>query len=373
MKFLRLGTRGSPLSLRQAFMAESFLRQRLGTEFSRFSLVKITTSGDRILDKPLYEIGGKGLFTKELDHALLDRRIDLAVHSAKDIESILPSGLVIAAYLPRGDRRDCLLTSHELARDDGDGIACLLRLPKSARLGTASPRRSSLVRLLRDDLEITLLRGNIERRLSSLSSGANDAIILASCALERLGKDVDKGMGNGIALSKLDEHSFVSAAGQGAIAIVVREADEELRENLRTASDFDCQVEVAAERAFLRAIGGSCHTPLGASARLQSPLQSHLQNPGRDKISDSSCNTPVELSLCAFVIENGRKKQLQLNETINETINKDTGKTNSAFSLQQAEALGARMAHELSSLRSAGEAGSASEVSLASEAGLARL
>lgn len=332
MNLLRIGTRCSRLSLRQTSLAECFLRERLGDGFSRFSLVKITTSGDRILDKALYDIGGKGLFTKELDLALLDDRIDLAVHSAKDIESILPNGLVIASYLPRGDRRDCLITAQNSlcssVRDDG--VECLLGLAKGSLLGTASPRRRALVRQLRDDLEITLLRGNIDRRLASLSSGANEAIILASCALERLDDCKDNFKDKSITMSKLDEDSFVPAAGQGAIAIVVRESDNHLREKLRAISDRDCQIEVSAERAFLRQIGGSCHTPLGASARLRRARQ--------DKTSTASSDEITELSLCAFVIEGGSKKQLRLSEF---------GKANAPIGLEQAELLGMRMAKEL--------------------------
>ena len=342
MNLLRIGTRCSRLSLRQTSLAECFLRERLGDEFSRFSLVKITTSGDRILDKALYDIGGKGLFTKELDLALLDDRIDLAVHSAKDIESILPNGLVIACYLPRGDRRDCLITAQNslCASVRDDGVACLLGLAKGSLLGTASPRRRALVRLLRNDLEITLLRGNIDRRLASLSSGANEAIILASCALERLDDCKDKSISKdkSITMSKLDEDSFVPAAGQGAIAIVVRESDSHLREKLRAISDHDCQIEVSAERAFLRQIGGSCHTPLGASARLRRARQDKTSAASSAASSDASLDEIAELSLCAFVIEGGSKKQLRLSEF---------GKANSPIGLEQAELLGMRMAKEL--------------------------
>ena len=335
MDLLRIGTRCSPLSLQQTLQAESFLRLKSGDSFRHFSLVKITTSGDRILDKPLYEIGGKSLFTKELDLALLDERIDLAVHSAKDIESVLPKGLVIACYLPRGDRRDCLITSSGTAQSSAsdDGVADLLRLAKNARLGTASPRRRALVQLLRSDLEITLLRGNIERRLESIFSGTNDAIILASCALERLGYDITKDIRKAIAISKLDEYEFVPAAAQGAIAIVVRESDSRLWRKLQSISDSSCQVEVSAERAFLRQVGGSCHAALGASARLRRNRQ--------DKLLDGGSDTSLELNLCAFVIEDGKKKQLQL---------KEIGKPSSAtISLGQAELLGVRMAKELAS------------------------
>ncbi len=229
-------------------------------------------SGDRILDRPLAEVGGKGLFTKELDRALLDGEIDLAVHSAKDMESTLATGTTIAAYLPRGERRDCLV----MRNPEGGGLASLSR---GANLGTSSPRREALVRTIRPDLNIRTLRGNIDRRLRSLDEGDNDAIVMARCALQRLGITVP--------LCMLDEENFLPAAGQGAIALVVRSEDAALLALLRDISDKTCLAEVTAERSFLQAVSGSCYTPLGASARLREG----------------------ELTLTAFVISMGQKKQ----------------------------------------------------------------
>ena len=272
----RLGTRRSPLSREQALQAQHFLHatlvNKLGAKAPTTSVQNFVASGDRILDRPLAEIGGKGLFTKELDRALLDGHIDLAVHSAKDMESTLAPGTVIAGYLPRGERRDCLV----MRNPDGGGLASL---PPSATLGTSSPRREALVKTIRPDLHIRSLRGNIDRRLRSLDEGNNDAIVMARCALQRLGITVP--------LCMLDEKKFLPAAGQGAIALVARAEDVELLALVRDISDKACLAEVTAERAFLQAVSGSCYTPLGASARLQEG----------------------ELTLTAFVIEGGKKKQ----------------------------------------------------------------
>ncbi len=272
----RLGTRRSPLSREQAQQAQRFLHSaladKLGAAMPTLSVQNFVASGDRILDRPLAEVGGKGLFTKELDRALLEGEIDLAVHSAKDMESTLVEGTTIAAYLPRGERRDCLIVRNP----NGEGLSAL---PHGARLGTSSPRREALVKTIRPDIDIRLLRGNIDRRLSSLDEGEHDAIIMARCALQRLGISVP--------LCMLDEERFLPAAGQGAIALVTRTDDTSLLALLREVSDRTCQAEVTAERSFLKAVSGSCYTPLGASARLREG----------------------ELALTAFVIEGGKKKQ----------------------------------------------------------------
>ena len=276
----RLGTRRSPLSRAQASLAQRFLRSALprvlasrgSAEMPSLNLQHFVASGDRVLDRPLAEIGGKGLFTKELDRALLDGTIDLAVHSAKDMESTLATGTAIAAYLPRGERRDCLV----MRNPDGGGLASLAR---AATIGTSSPRREALVKTIRPDLNIQTLRGNIERRLRSLDEGKNDAIVMARCALQRLGITVP--------LCMLDEKKFLPAAGQGAIALVARSDDAEMLALLREISDITSHAEVSAERAFLKAVSGSCYTPLGASAHLREDT----------------------LTLTAFVIEGGQKKQ----------------------------------------------------------------
>ncbi len=341
MSLLRLGTRCSPLSLVQAGLTETFLRERMQAPSAEFILVKISASGDRILDKPLYDIGGKGLFTKEIDQALLDKRIDIAVHSAKDMESELPDGLVVACYLPRADRRDCVISAHnknsadDNGRDDGHAMD-LLRLPLNSRIGTSSPRRAKLLSLVRDDFVIGLLRGNIERRLSSLTNGENDAVILASCALDRL--DIK------LASHRLAEDFFLSAAGQGAIALVVREREDDLRRTLLTASDATCHTEVTAERAFLREVGGSCHSALGASAHLSLPFARETgECSAREQ--GGGLSEQQELSLSAFLIEDGKKRQ----ETITETIEtpRDDPLQGLAFACERAQGLGIKLAKRL--------------------------
>ncbi|WP_246048072.1 hydroxymethylbilane synthase [Hankyongella ginsenosidimutans] len=175
---LKLGTRGSPLALAQAHAVRRLLAASAGLPEDAIEVVAIKTSGDRIQDRPLSEVGGKGLFTKELEEALLDRRIDLAVHSMKDVATHLPPGLRIAATLPREDVRDCLLTR------DGGGLDAL---PANARLGTSSLRRAAQMRALRPDLIVTPLRGNVETRMAKLADGVADATLLAMAGLNRLG------------------------------------------------------------------------------------------------------------------------------------------------------------------------------------------
>ena len=304
----RLGTRRSPLSREQVSQTRRFLHaalaERMGADAPSTSVLSFVASGDRVLDRPLAEIGGKGLFTKELDRALLNGEIDLAVHSAKDMESTLAAGTTIAGYLPRGERRDCLVMRNPNAGG-------LKSLPRSATLGTSSPRREALVKTIRPDINIQTLRGNIDRRLRSLDEGNNDAIVMARCALQRLGITVP--------LCMLDEKNFLPAAGQGAIALLARSEDVELLELVRKISDSACLAEVTAERAFLKAISGSCYTPLGASARL----------------------SKGELTLTAFVMEGEQKKQDSLigkeeeAETLGETLARRLATKKTALPLPQ--------------------------------------
>jgi len=243
---LRIGTRGSQLALTQSGWVAERLRAAhpgLTTE-----LVVIKTSGDRIVDRPLYQVGGKGLFVKEIEEALLAKEIDCAVHSLKDMPAELPADLTIAAVPEREDPRDVLLTR--------DG-STLETLPTAARLGTSSLRRTSLVRTLRPDLLTTSLRGNVDTRLRRLREGDTDAILLASAGLRRLG----------IAYAHtvpLDPRLFVPAIGQGALALESRR--DEVEPLLQAIEHRPSRLAVEAERAFLRAVGGSCVTPLAAHA-----------------------------------------------------------------------------------------------------------
>ncbi len=249
---LAIGTRGSPLALAQAHETQERLAAALGREAGDFPLEVIKTTGDAIQDRALSEAGGKGLFTKELDIAQLEGRVGITVHSAKDLPNELPEGLVIAGYLPREDVRDALITHH------GDSFASL---PAGTRIGSASLRRQALVRRLRPDLEVALLRGNVGTRLSKIESGEFGATLLAMAGLKRLG------LTRHVAAA-LDIDEFLPAVGQGAIAIVVREADEEARDAASRIVDAQTGRQLAAERAFLAVLDGSCRTPIAAHARI---------------------------------------------------------------------------------------------------------
>jgi hydroxymethylbilane synthase len=212
----------------------------------------MTTTGDAIQDRPLAQAGGKGLFTKELDIALLEGRIDLAVHSAKDLPTILPDGIVIAGYLPREDVRDALVS--QLA----DSLA---GLPAGAVVGSASLRRQAMVLRARPDLQVTLLRGNVGTRLKKLESGEVGATLLALAGLKRLGLAHH-------ATAILSEDEFLPAVGQGAIAITIRAGDERTGEMVARICDAATGAALAAERAYLAVLDGSCRTPIAGHATL---------------------------------------------------------------------------------------------------------
>jgi hydroxymethylbilane synthase len=242
---IRIGTRGSQLALAQSRWVQAWLQQRLGVEVT---LVVIKTTGDRFVDQPLSAIGGKGMFVKEIEEALLAAAIDCAVHSMKDVPSELPPGLVIAAVPPREDPRDVLITRA------GGGLD---RLGGGARVGTSSLRRMAFLRAARRDIEVCSLRGNVDSRLRKLDGGECDALVLAAAGLRRLG--IERA---GAAF--IDPQSFIPAVGQGALAIESRTG--EIAERLAALDDAHTRVAVTAERAFLSRVGGSCHTPLAAHA-----------------------------------------------------------------------------------------------------------
>jgi hydroxymethylbilane synthase len=251
---LRIGTRGSPMALYQA----GFVRDRLQSVHPKLAgeggveVVTIRTTGDRVQTRLLAEIGGKGLFTKEIEEALLDERIDIAVHSLKDMETALPDGLTIGCVLPRDDPRD-VLVSRTGAR--------LRDLPPGARIGTASLRRRAQLLRERPDLEIVPIRGNVDTRLNKLAAGEVDVLVLALCGLERLGKAA-------VATEILSPGQMLPAIGQGALAIECRAGDTALRELLAPLNDPTCAACVAAERAMLAALDGSCRTPIGGLATI---------------------------------------------------------------------------------------------------------
>ncbi|NNG02796.1 MAG: hydroxymethylbilane synthase [Inquilinus sp.] len=251
---LKIGTRGSPLALAQA----SELAARLTAEdpsladAGAIETVVIRTTGDMVRDRPLSEIGGKGLFTRELDEALLDRRIDVAVHSMKDVPTWLPDGLHIPCLLPREDPRDAIF---------GNGLRHIADLPQGAVVGTAALRRQAQLLARRPDLKVVPLRGNVGTRLRKLAEGEVDATLLAVAGLRRLGE-----AGRITAILEPDE--MLPAVAQGAIGVACRIGDEAVESVLAALHCAATGVRVTAERALLAALDGSCRTPIAALASL---------------------------------------------------------------------------------------------------------
>jgi hydroxymethylbilane synthase len=250
---LRIGSRGSPLALVQAREVQSRIAEAAGIEAARIEIKVIRTTGDVVQDRPLAEAGGKGLFTKEIEEALLAGSIDLAVHSSKDLPTILPAGLVLAGFPPREDARDAFISRK---------AASLRELPPGAVVGTASPRRQALVKRLRPDVTAAMLRGNVETRLRKLEAGEVDATLLAVAGLKRLGLLA-------AVTAILDPDTFVPAVGQGAIGIEARADDAKTRAFVEAIDDADTAAAVAAERAFLAVLDGSCRTPIGGHAKIE--------------------------------------------------------------------------------------------------------
>lgn len=250
--FLKIGTRGSPLALFQARLTQRLLAEAHGVAPESIEIVVIATSGDRIQDRPLSEVGGKGLFTKEIETALLDGTVDLGVHSTKDVATILPPGLVLPVFLEREDVRDAFVS---LQYDNVDA------LPRGARFGTSSLRRAAQLRRYRPDLEIVPFRGNVDTRLKKLADGVADATMLASAGLNRLEK-ADR------ARSLLDPKKFPPAPAQGAIGIEIRADDARTAGLIAPLNHAATAIAVTAERAFLRKLDGSCRTPIGAYTEL---------------------------------------------------------------------------------------------------------
>jgi hydroxymethylbilane synthase len=247
----RIGTRGSPLALAQATMVRGLLIQSGLIAEDAIDTVIIKTSGDRIQDRSLADIGGKGLFTKEIEEALTDGRIDLAVHSLKDLPAWMPEGLGLAAVLPRADPRDALLSP--LA----DSISAL---PPGAKVGTSSPRRRALLLALRPDLDIVEFRGNVGTRLDKLAAGQVDATMLAVAGMTRLGMAETPH-------HPVDPQEMLPAACQGAIGLEIRLDDDRAQCFCATLNDDRTAIAITAERAFLAALDGSCRTPIAALAR----------------------------------------------------------------------------------------------------------
>ena len=238
---LRLGTRNSPLAMAQAEEA----RDRLIAAHPGLAIeiVPVTASGDKIQDRPLAEIGGKALWTKELDHWLINGEIDFAVHSLKDVETIRPAAIAIAAILPREDVRDVLI-----------GAESIRALPQGARVGTSAPRRAAQLLHARPDCTVVMFRGNVATRLAKLAAGEADATLLARAGLNRLDA---AGTGHPLAADE-----WLPAPGQGAIAIECRADDAATRAVLSAIDDLPSRHAVFAERALLAGLGGNCHSPI---------------------------------------------------------------------------------------------------------------
>jgi hydroxymethylbilane synthase len=249
---LRIGTRGSPLALVQARMVRALLAKVHGVSEDAVELVIIRTTGDAIQDRPLSEVGGKGLFTKEIEEALLGNRIDLAVHSAKDMPTFSQPGLTLTACLEREDPRDVFISRKAKS---------FAELPQGATLGTASLRRQAIAKAKRPDLRVVPLRGNVETRLRKLDSGEVDATMLALAGLKRLGLTEH-------ATHIMPVEEFLPAVAQGAIGLEARTDDIRTREMLAHINHADTFIAVACERAFLAELDGSCKTPIGGHATL---------------------------------------------------------------------------------------------------------
>ncbi len=248
-KIFRIGTRASKLALWQA----NFVKSQINKFFpdSEIEIIKITTKGDQILDRPLALVGGKGLFVKEIEKALLQNEIDIAVHSMKDMPGELPSGLTIGAVPERENPCDIVISRHNIKLAD---------LSSKSIIGTSSLRRSSQIKNLRPDLEIASIRGNLETRINKLNSGEFDAIILAAAGVKRLGMEK-------LITEYLSEDVMIPAVGQGALCIETREHDPEIQPVMAKLNHLKTATCVKGERAFLNKLEGSCHIPVGCFAR----------------------------------------------------------------------------------------------------------
>ena len=251
MTLLRIGTRKSALALAQA----EEVRNKLLEAWPQLQIevLPMMTSGDTFLDQPLSEIGGKGLFTKEIEEALLDKRIDIAVHSIKDMQTSLPDGLTLGCVLEREDPRDVLV---------GQGLHSLDDIPVGARFGTSSLRRSAQLLMMRPDLQIVPLRGNVQTRLSKVEKGEVRCTMLARAGLNRLGLFDVPG-------ASLSTDEFLPAVAQGALGIECREGDSAVLDLIAPLADLETETAVLCERAFLQALDGSCRTPIAGYATVE--------------------------------------------------------------------------------------------------------
>ncbi|MCO6184872.1 hydroxymethylbilane synthase [Rhizobium sp. L1K21] len=251
-KPFKIGTRGSPLALAQAHETRDRLMAVHGLPEEMFEIVILSTQGDRVQDRALSEIGGKGLFTYELEEQLSDGRLDFAVHSSKDMPTVLPEGLYLSAFLPREDVRDAFI---------GKAAPKLMEMPEGAMVGSASLRRQALIRKLRPDLNVKIFRGAVATRLRKLEEGEADATLLAYAGLRRLGM-------TDVPTEILDPELFPPAPAQGAICIESRVGDPRTDDLLKAINDQPTYDAVTCERGFLGTLDGSCRTPIAGHAKI---------------------------------------------------------------------------------------------------------
>lgn len=292
MKKIIIGTRGSVLALWQA----NFIKDKLANLGVESELKIIKTTGDKILDAPLAKIGGKGLFTKELEDKLLSGEIDLAVHSLKDVPIILPSGLNLAAITKREDVRDCFL-SHNFGN--------LESLPQNAKVGTTSLRRAMQIKALRSDLETLSLRGNVQTRLKKLKNGEFDAIILAKAGVNRLQITQEEVR----FIAPLSTNAMIPAMGQGALGLECKE-NAEITHILSKLNDKTTQIECEAEREFVRLCDGGCQVPIGVNAKLQGDslqISAILGLPNGTKFLRESMRGKIDLDSSDLGIDSAKK------------------------------------------------------------------
>lgn len=272
-ELLKIGTRGSPLALAQAAETRARLMAAWDLPESAFEVVVIQTSGDRIQDRPLRLVGGKGLFTKEIEEQLLDGRIDIAVHSMKDMPTHQPDGLVLDTYLPREDVRDAFVSPNMLN---------ISELPGGARIGTSSLRRRAQLLHLRPDLEVVEFRGNVHTRLKKLENRVASCTFLAMAGLNRLNII-------GIGANAVNTEDMLPAVGQGAIGIERRSADEVTANFLKPLNDVETEKRLVVERSFLDTLDGSCQTPIAGLAIIEAnelTLRGEVLRPdGTEKLS----------------------------------------------------------------------------------------
>jgi hydroxymethylbilane synthase len=299
---IKIGTRSSQLALAQAVEVKQRLMSAHGDNTIKVEIVEISTKGDRILDRALSEIGGKGLFTEEIEQQLLAGDVDIAVHSTKDMPTALPEGLELSCFLPREAPADVFISNK---------ASSIKELPQGAVIGSASLRRQALIRRMRPDIKVITFRGNVQTRLRKLKEGQVDATLLAQAGLNRLNMQ-------DIITSILPVDSFPPAPGQGVICIESREGDDAIKNLLSPLNDADTVIALGAERSFLATLDGSCRTPLAGYAYLESgQLQFHgmiLSPDGQEMFETYRSSNPDNAQKI------GKEAALELREQAGETF-----------------------------------------------------